>query len=346
MKILIITPLYPPIVGGVSTFCFNLASHLKQKGNEVKVANKSSNKESKYRIIFSSFFASIKFKPNVIHAHGSWHALFSATFYKRLNKNVKVIFTFHTWGNQNLSQGKKKKFEKLLSKCDAITFVSQASKQEIEKDLEISTKKYIVYAGVDVKIPEEKAIHSFKKAFLDDKSSPIITAIGPFEWREKVSGIMKLIEGFPHVISQFPNAKLILVGDGQYKSKLEGLVKSKKLDNHVIFTGYYDAMVPLYLTDVYTHISLQEGLPIAILEAMAMKKPIIATSVGGIPEAIQDGENGLLVTPDPPIISKAIVELLNNEELKIKLAENAYETAMKKFNWNKTVSEFLRIYGV
>jgi glycosyltransferase involved in cell wall biosynthesis len=345
MRILIVTSLYPPIVGGVSTYCYNLQNKLKfLKYNVTVVYEKKSKPLSKIRLFISAILTSIKISPEVIHAHSNWHSLFPAIIYKRFKKSTKVVFTFHTWGRGDLSDKKKRRFERLLSRCDEVTFVSKGLKAEIERDLEITAPKYIVYTGVESKSPTNEDISRFLKDFKVDDKITMITAIGPFEWLEKVRGISKLIDAFSIVLNDYPTAKLVLIGDGKYRTKLEKRVEDKGIIRQVIFTGYHNVFVPLYLTDIYAHISLQEGLPIALLEAMAMKRPVIATPVGGIPEVIQDGKNGMLVSPEPEEIAKGIITLLNDSNLRTSLAEEGYLTAKQKFNWEKTAKEFTEIY--
>ncbi len=118
---------------------------------------------------------------------------------------------------------------------------------------------------------------------------------------------------------------------------------------HVVFTGdIEDTAVPLSFCDIYTHITFGgDGLPIALLEAMAMGKPIIATPVaGGIPEAIRDGgENGILVPPEPVEIAKMIDYLIENPDIARRLGENAKRTVDERFTWQKSAAKFLTLFS-
>jgi glycosyltransferase involved in cell wall biosynthesis len=113
----------------------------------------------------------------------------------------------------------------------------------------------------------------------------------------------------------------------------------------VIFTGFLkNPQIPLSISDIYTHISLQEGQSIAILEAMALGKPVIASKTGGIPEVIKDGENGLIVESDPEIIAQKIIELSSDRKLMEILGKNAQITATKNHSWARASEEFMNIY--
>jgi len=104
--------------------------------------------------------------------------------------------------------------------------------------------------------------------------------------------------------------------------------------------------VPLKICDLYTHITLGEGgLSLPLLEAMAMGKPIVATPVGGIPEAITDGENGLLVAPEAEQVAEKIDLLLRNREYGERLGRCAKATVGERFTWEQATKTFLGVYN-
>jgi glycosyltransferase involved in cell wall biosynthesis len=117
------------------------------------------------------------------------------------------------------------------------------------------------------------------------------------------------------------------------------------VSENIIFTGDIDdPNVPLQICDIYTHTPLGEGgVSLAVLEAMAIGKPIIATSVGGIPEIIEDGINGLIVQPEVDQIAQKIDYLLENKDLAAKLGENAQNKVKSKFNWRISADKFLSL---
>ncbi len=126
--------------------------------------------------------------------------------------------------------------------------------------------------------------------------------------------------------------KLELVGDGPEKDKLTGMIDDMGLDCHITMHGHITdetRLNTLYrTTDIFVLPSLSEGLPKVILEAMANGVPIIATRVGGIPNFIQDGINGLLIPPgDPDAIVNAILRLTSDVELRKRLATNSLNKA-------------------
>jgi L-malate glycosyltransferase len=95
---------------------------------------------------------------------------------------------------------------------------------------------------------------------------------------------------------------------------------------------------------VYAHISLQEGLPISLLNAMALGKPVLTTRVGGMPEVVRDGETGVLVEPEVEKIALALDLLLSNPHLCSRLGQAAAVYVRMTFTWERTVDQLLACY--
>ena len=148
------------------------------------------------------------------------------------------------------------------------------------------------------------------------------------------------------MLEKKPQAHFVILGAGDLHDKL--LEKSKQLgiDQHVSFLGHrrnVEEIVSLF--DVYVCCSLTEGLPIAMIEAMALRRPIVATRVGGIPELIEDGVSGILVPPkDPDSIANAILDILNGPELGHRLGENAVKQYKEKFELSSIAEQLNNIY--
>jgi glycosyltransferase involved in cell wall biosynthesis len=154
---------------------------------------------------------------------------------------------------------------------------------------------------------------------------------------------------FLYAISKIPISlalKFLIVGDGDLKDQMIDLSRTLGLEERVIFQGFRDD-VPAILNsvDIYCLPSLWEGLPIGVLEAMAMRKAVIATSIDGTKEIISSGENGLLIpVKSPDMLAKAIITLSNDSKLRNKLANAAKETIVKSFNIVKMSEEISAVY--
>lgn len=147
-----------------------------------------------------------------------------------------------------------------------------------------------------------------------------------------------LVEAFADLAQKYPEIRLLIVGGGEQLEALKHLADSLKVKHLVHFTGWQESSSPyLGALDTYVICSEHEGLPIALLEAMAMTKPVIATPVGGIPSLVFDHKNGLIApTCDKNAVLMAMEEMFLNKELRQRLAENAYSTVVNDWNFKQT----------
>jgi glycosyltransferase involved in cell wall biosynthesis len=138
-------------------------------------------------------------------------------------------------------------------------------------------------------------------------------------------GLEYLVTAMREVRKRIPEARAIIVGDGPERRCLDALVRRHGLEEGVTFLGSVpDAWGVLSAIDVFVLPSVKEGLPYALLEAMAVGKPIVATRVGGIPEVARDGRCALLVPPkDPQALSEAICQLIQDPAFSARLAGEA-----------------------
>ena len=124
------------------------------------------------------------------------------------------------------------------------------------------------------------------------------------------------------------------------------MTKNKGVSNEFIFTGFSENLVDLLaISDVFISCSLWEGLPQAVIEAMAMNKPVIATKVGGLPELIQDGKNGILIPPsDPSAIVDSIISIRENKNLAQNLGTEGRKVVEEYFSIKIMVDKLQELY--
>jgi glycosyltransferase involved in cell wall biosynthesis len=118
-------------------------------------------------------------------------------------------------------------------------------------------------------------------------------------------------------------------------------------DDRVIFTGQLPRQEALKIvkgSDVFVLPSIHEGLSTALLEAMALEVPVVATRVGGNTEIVTDGETGLLVDPNPKDIINAISKLLEDKKYAMTLAKKAYQKILEKYSWKIVYRKYMEIY--
>jgi glycosyltransferase involved in cell wall biosynthesis len=154
----------------------------------------------------------------------------------------------------------------------------------------------------------------------------------------------RFIRAFRMVQHRLPDARAVLVGDGPLRSELEHLVADLGLAGSVKFTGAVSDTRPhLAAATVVALTSPYEGFPNALLEAMACGRPVVATSVGGVPEMVEHGREGLLVGQSDAQIADALLELLNDPERAARMGEAARCRA-ETFDWSLTVSRTEAVY--
>lgn len=201
---------------------------------------------------------------------------------------------------------------------------AEAIKKSFSKFL--SAKKLIViYNGVD-----ETFFNCELRSAHEQKIIISVASLHPKK------GQAYLLEAVKILSEKRNDFKFFLAGEGFLREKLEKFVKENRLENFVEFLGGLgreDLKHWLCKADIFALSSLWEGLPNAMLEAMASGLPVVATSVGGVPEAIQNNQNGILApTADSDALAEGLSKLLDDIALRRRLGENAKITA-KKFSW-------------
>jgi L-malate glycosyltransferase len=146
-----------------------------------------------------------------------------------------------------------------------------------------------------------------------------------------------------------PSFKVLLVGDGPLRGQLEELVRSLGIENRISFLGRRgrpEIVKLLHGAEAVVLPSRSEPFGIAVIEALACKKPVVATTVGGIPEIIESGKNGILVEPDnPAALAEVLVTVLRDAPLCRALASNGYVTVQEHFSSEKTGSTYEMIFA-
>jgi len=363
MKIVIITPFWLPTKGGITTVVYNLYNELKLKGVPVYILTPDKGEEAiiisknKFFMILDIIKFLHKIKPDVIHVHAHGSLLLPAVLYKILfNSRQKVIFTFHTQPQTfSYIKGKPTKernlvqlylLNLLLRKCDYTTCVAKSLRDSLNKTGVKLINSVIIPNGVSIKNVSQEELLAFKHLYNLESNYPILGMVANLSWDWKIEGIKILIKAFKEVLTFESKARLLIIGDGQYRKYLEDYVENKmNLKGKIIFTGNMEnPFIALSILDIYCHISLNEALGIAPLEAMSIGKPVIASNTGGLPEFIENGFNGILVDSKPDSIANAILRLIKNPSLVSWLSKNAVETTRLKFSWEKITTKYLELY--
>ncbi|MFZ3115584.1 MAG: glycosyltransferase family 4 protein [Syntrophales bacterium] len=365
LKIAMITPQWLGTKGGPTNYVKNLKLNLEADAHKVSILTSDYYPGVN---IFSTMPGLrdiqiikhlIKISPDIIHIHGRLHYILSAGVYKHIFKaKTKIIFTFHTQPQieDYLSEGKKQKLPYtglegkigsfLLNHCDVVASVSDSIIKNIKKYCDMKVTDYIVIqSGSNRTEREEMICEAFKKKNVKESSYPILSSIGVFSWDWKVLGHKITIEAINILKGKYPNITLLIAGDGPYREYLMKIVESLSLKDNVVFCGNMeDPSAILHVADFYVHMALNEGSPLAVIEAMRAKKTIIAANKGGIPEIITDGETGILIEPSAVNLANKLIELIENKEICSNIGMNAYMYAVQNLSWREITNLYISIY--
>ncbi len=178
------------------------------------------------------------------------------------------------------------------------------------------------------------------------------TVIGTISELHKNKGLTYALEGLNSYVEQYPEQKIayVIIGEGEMRAELESIIAGLKFlkPEHVVLAGHVnEAREYLKAFDLFLLSSVKEGLPFAILEAGYAGVPVISTSVGGIPEVIQNLENGILIAPRrPQEIKNALAYLNEHPEVKDQMIAKFKEKIAQKYNFELIVEDIKKLYGV
>jgi glycosyltransferase involved in cell wall biosynthesis len=283
-------------------------------------------------------------KTLVCTVHSTWKGEAEAIRsepYMRLNANEKFLVSFN-WFLRFFEEG-------MLHRARKIIAVSHFTKWELTNYYKIPADKIkVIHNGVN--------IHKFKPAVDKRKVkaelglSPddiAIVSVGRLYARK---GLFTLIESLPAVTKRFPKAKFIISGKGQSDemNKLNAHAKKLGVKDNIVFTGYTpDKHLPkLYqAADIFAFSTFYEHHPFAVLEALATGLPVVTTTVGGIPETIESGKNGLLVPPfNSKRFSQAILYFLEHHAEAAEMGAKARQTVEQQLDWQIVVKDAIKVY--
>jgi glycosyltransferase involved in cell wall biosynthesis len=173
--------------------------------------------------------------------------------------------------------------------------------------------------------------------------SQVIGYVGRFEKQKRLD---LLLEGFSQVLARHPDTRLLIVGEGWLRPKLEALAASLNISHAVIWTGFRDDVPRLLAAmDIYVQPSANEGLSVSILEAMAANKPVIVTDAGGTKEVVTNRKTGLLIpSGSASAIGSAIIDLLDHPEKRATLAQAGRSRVVQEFGVQRTVDAYQDLY--
>ena len=229
---------------------------------------------------------------------------------------------------------------------DRIIAVSYAVKDFLINWEKISKDKFtVIHNGIDLEEFNINIDISKKKRQLGiNLSSKVLGSIGRFNEQK---GYKFLLKAISEILENVPDVRFIFVGDGPLRRELEKMTRELKVDQNVIFTGIRRDIPEIFsIMDVFIMPSIFEGLPLILLEAMAMGKPVIASRVGGIPEIVRHEVTGILVEPaNPSAIANSIVKLLKDPVGAKRIGDSGREEVKRRFTIDTMTEKIEALYN-
>ncbi|HLO14189.1 MAG TPA: glycosyltransferase family 4 protein [Anaerolineales bacterium] len=265
---------------------------------------------------------------------------------------TSLVSTLNSWyanehGKASL-KGKLYTALELLSNqgLDLYITVSEKDRQSLLKSGLPENAVELIYNAVDVDV---SAIHGdsewIRQKFELPPDSMICTAVGRLV---PVKGYDVLIEAMQKIAAEVPQLYCLIVGEGQCKEELLAQIRGVGMESRVRLLGYYDrknAMSILKSSDIFVMPSRYEGTPIALLEAAALGRPILASFTGGIPELVRPDEHALLVPPgDPAALAQGLVRLALDRSYAETLGQHAQQRICQHFNLESQVNATWNAY--
>jgi len=345
--------------GGAQRYVFDLATEMKKQEHNVAVLCGGQGTlvkklaGEKIRVIsldklerditiakeFSSFFRILKIlkkeRPDVFHINSSKMGGLGGLA-GRLAGIRKIIFTTHGWAFNEPRPGWQKILIKFFTWLTIIgsrktICVSEKIKKDVEKWPFVKNKLEVIYNGIE----------PFKLLPREDNAF----TVGAISELHRVKGLDILLIAWSKFIKN-REAKLVIMGDGEERENLENMARNLGIYDSVDFRGFVEnARTYLSSFDIFVMPSRSEALPYALLEAGFAGLPVIATSVGGIPEIIESGISGALIpSDDSEALLSSLVLFYDNPRMRDRLGDFLKKSVKEKFSLEKVLKETFKRY--
>jgi glycosyltransferase involved in cell wall biosynthesis len=286
--------------------------------------------------------------PSLVHAHLEFASTLGALH--RLRTGVPLVATLHTLEKpEGIDRDSARLWlmHKALERAADRVICLTASAERAARESGLARARIDVLAnGVDLApfdAPPARSRAEVRAAFGVPPGAPLVVCVAVLR---PPKGIDRLLEAFPAVRAGAPGARLLVVGDGSERAALEARAAAPDLAGTVTFAGARDDVPDLLrAADLFVLPTLIDALPTVVIEAMAARLPVVASAVGGIPDMVRDGEEGLLVPPgDAGALAAAILRVLGDPRLGRDLAAAGRARAEEAFSLESQVGRLGSLY--
>ncbi len=273
-------------------------------------------------------------KIQLVHNHGTRAT--SNLWWACKKLGIPMLYTVHGWSFHDDQSFVKKNAriasEAFLTRKVDVTISVSYSNQETGRGCIKGFQSKVIRYGIDLKkFNADGVVSNIREHY---KVNPNHVLIGYIVRMDVQKDPINMIKAYKQVCDARKDVTLLMIGEGPLKAETLELIKTLGISDRVIVDNFrQDVPNVLAGIDVYCLPSLWEGLPIGMMEAIAMRKCVVVSAVDGSKEIIKDGENGLLVTPQKPEeLAKALIKVIDDADLRAKLGQNALKTVQEEFN--------------
>ena len=380
-NVAIITGHFPPCKGGgIAEWALGIARELPKIGYQTSVYA-TNRKDRDLTVHKDESFSCVTMYGRNWHEFHKWYSMYY--MWKILNKNPETIFIATTWGMAKSYSYLKKKyplskmivvahglevtrlkegkeltaFKNVVNDSDLILCVSKYTKNEIIDRVDGIETNHIKFLpnGVDINrfFPVENT-SGFLNRYNIPENSNIILTLARIIRRKGHDTVIKCL---PSLIKKFPNIQYVIAGPHRkkdtYLDELKLLAKELSVENHIVFVDYIPdsdlneiysrSQVYVMVSRTYNDIGDSEGFGITFLEANACGCPVIGSNEGGIPDAVENNKNGLLVPADDiKSLTKAIEKFLEDQSFRRKIIDQGIERVNNDFTWEKLTIKMVK----
>jgi len=280
--------------------------------------------------------------PDIVHAHDA-HATAMAglglSMAGSMARSPALVVSrrvdFHLRQN-SFSRWKHRQVDRFIAASEAI-------RRMLVADGVPAQRTVTVHEGIDVELVQAALPVNVHEAFFLPHGAPVVGNVAALVPHK---GQRHLIEAAHLVVREMPDARFVILGEGELREQLERQVREYHLEKHVLLPGFRtDVLGCIKGFDVFAMSSVTEGLGTSLLDAMACSRAIVATRAGGIPEIVEDGRTGVLVEPrDHAAMARSIVQLLRDGALRRRMGEAGLSRVNERFTVERMVAGTAAVY--
>lgn len=296
-------------------------------------------------------------RPHVVHTHTAKAGALgrvAATVYnlgRRRRDRCAIVHTFHghvlSGYFSPLGSQAVRWMERILGlMSDRIIAISESQKRDLVERFRVAPARKVVVVPLGLDLSPMYAVQSSPDARTllgFDRDAFVVVYVGRFV---PVKNVPLLLTAFAALVRMVPRARLALVGGGPLRATIEDQVRALGLSDTTKFLGWVEHLAPVYAAaDLVVLTSNNEGTPVALIEAMAAGRSVVATRVGGVPDLVEDGTTGRLVPPgDAATLAATLADLAHDASGRAALGAAARESVRLRFGADRLVGDIDRLY--